>query len=307
MIGVALWAVLQGGGGDLTVQGRVVRVDGGDTVAVAGTMVLLHRVSAEAQGVLDSARSDGAGHYRIQAPLDSGVVWLVSARHQGLEYFAPPIDIALAEAGGSVTIEVADIDSTAPIGIVSRHLIVGSPAPDGTRDVVDLVVLRNASGRTRAMPDSSTPSWQLALPPFAANIRLGDADFTPDRFDLHGDTLFLHAPVPPGDRQFFLQYQIAPNTRRFAIPLDQPIETLTVLAEEPSVEIGPPLVRADEREMEGRRFVRWAGAFEGPEGVMEVVLPGGGGAPTWALPALIGVFALLLIGIAVRVALPRSG
>lgn len=306
MIGLAVWAVLQGGGGDLTVQGRVVRVDGGDTVAVAGTMVLLHRVGAETQGVVDSVRSDGAGHYRIRAALDSGVVWLVSARHQGLDYFAPPVDPALAAAGGSVDIEVSDIDPTAPIGIVSRHLIVGGPAPDGTRDVVDLVVLRNASGRTRAMPDSTIPSWQLALPPFAANIRLGDADFTPDRFDLHGDTLFLHAPIPPGDRQFFLQYQIAPSSRRFAIPLDQPIETMTVLAEESAVQVGAPLVRADEREMDGRRFVRWAGAFAGPEGVMEVVLPGGG-PPSWALSALIGVFALLLIGMAIRVALPRSG
>jgi hypothetical protein len=307
MLHLALWAVLQGGGGTVPVQGRVFRVADGDTVAVAATMVLLHRVGAETQGVFDSVRTDAAGRYRLQAPLDSGVVWLVSARHQGLEYFAPPVDTAFAAAGGSVDIEVADIDPNAPIGIVSRHLIVGGPAADGTRDVVDLVVLRNASGRTRAMSDSTIPSWQLALPPFAANIQLGDADFTPDRFDLHGDTLFLHAPVPPGDRQFFLQYQIAPSSRRFAIPLDQPVETLTLLAEEAALEVGPPLTRTDEREMDGRRFIRWVGAFEGPEMVMELVLPGGGEAPSWALPALIGVFALLLIGVAIRVALPRRG
>jgi hypothetical protein len=59
--------------------------------------------------------------------------------------------------------------------------------------------------------------------------------------------------------------------------------------------------------MDGRRFIRWVGAFEGPEMVMELVLPGGGEAPSWALPALIGVFALLLIGVAIRVALPRRG
>ncbi len=307
MIAVALLLLaLQSGGGDIPVHGRVLRVVGRDTLAVARATVFLHRVTPAVQGVIDSTTSDAAGRYRFRARADSGAVLLVSARHEGLEYFAPPIAPERATAGATFDIEVADLDAAAPVGIAARHLIVGGPAADGTRDVVDLVIVRNASGRTRAMPDSTIPVWQLALPAHAANVRLGDADFAADAFDLHGDTLFLHAPIPPGERQLFLEYQIVPATRIFRVPLDQPIEALSLLAEEDALTLTGPLTRTDVQEMEGRRFVRWTGTSATPA-VLVLTLPGGGGAPPWLLAALVGGFALLLVGVGVRLALLRRG
>jgi hypothetical protein len=289
------------------ISGRVIRVVAGDTVTVPGTMVLLHGVSPTVQGVIDSVRSDAAGRWRFRAAVDSGTVLLVSARHEGIEYFAPPVARERLDALPLVDVLVADLDPTAPVTIASRHLIVGGPAPDGTRDVIDLVVLRNASGRTRAMPDTATPTWQLVLPPHAANARIGDADFAADMLDLHGDTLFLHAPIPPGDRQLFLQYQIVPASRRFEIPMDQAITALTLMAEEEALEADDYLTRSGVEELEGRRFVRWAGAVPAGGGTLELSLPGRDAAPSWTLPALIGLFALLLGAAAWRVALPRRG
>ena len=243
----------------------------------------------------------------IRSATRSYSVLLVSARHEGIEYFAPPVARERLPSLPPLEVLVADLDSTAPVTVASRHLIVGGPAPDGTRDVVDLVVLRNASGRTRAMPDTATPTWQLVLPPHAANMRIGDADFAADMLDLHGDTLFLHAPIPPGDRQLFLQYQIVPASRRFAIPMDQAITTLTLMAEEDALEADAYLTRSGVEELEGRRFARWTGMVPAGGAALELTLPGRNAAPSWTLPALIGLFALLLGGAALRAALPRRG
>ncbi len=287
------------------VSGRVIRVVAGDTVVVPGAMVLLHGVSPTVQGVLDSVRSDGQGRWRFRPAVDSATVLLVSARHEGIEYFAPPVARERIATLPPLDVLVADLDATAPVTVASRHLIIGGPAPDGTRDVIDLVVLRNASGRTRAMPDTATPTWQFVLPPHAANTRIGDADFAADMLDLHGDTLFLHAPIPPGDRQLFLQYQIVPASRRFEIPMDQAITSLTLMAEEEALEVDRYLTRSGVEELEGRRFVRWAGAVPAAGDALELTLPGRDTAPSWTLPALIGIFALLLGVAAWRVALPR--
>jgi len=303
---VSLFAMLQAPEAR-PVNGRVIRVVAGDTVVVPGAMVLLHGVSPTVQGVLDSVRSDAQGRWRFRAVVDSATVLLVSARHEGIEYFAPPVARERLPGLPPLDVLVADLDATAAVTLASRHLIVGGPAADGTRDVVDLLVVRNASGRTRAMPDTAVPTWQLVLPPHAANMRIGDADFAADMLDLHGDTLFLHAPIPPGDRQLFLQYQIVPASRRFTIPMDQAIDALTLMAEEEGLMANRYLARSGAEELEGRRFVRWSGAVPSAGAELELTLPGRDAAPSWTLPALIGLFALLLGGAALRVALPRRG
>lgn len=304
---LGLVAALQVSEAPRPITGRVIRIVAGDTLPVPGAMVLLHGVSPTVQGVLDSVRSDALGQWRFRASVDSTTVLLVSARHEGIEYFAPPIPRERLRNPAPLDVLVADLDPSAPVALASRHLIIGGPAPDGTRDVVDLLVLRNASGRTRAMADSATPTWQLALPEHAANLRIGDADFSAEALDLHGDTLFLHAPVPPGDRQLFLQYQIVPATRRFAIPMDQAVEALTLMAEEEALGVGAFLARSGEEELEGRRFVRWSGAVPSGGAPLVLTLPGRDAAPSWTLPALIGLLVLVLGGAALRVALPRRG
>lgn len=299
-------ALLQVGGGELA--GRVVRVADGDTLAVPAATVLLHRVSAAAQGVVDSVRSDARGRWRFRPDPAAEGVLLVSARHHGIEYFAPPVAPEMLREGvAGLVVEVADLDATAPVSVAARHLIVGGPAPDGTRDVVDLVVLRNATGRTRAFADTAVPTWSLALPPHAANVRLGDADFAAELLDLHGDTLFLHAPIPPGDRQLFLQYQVVPATRRFVVPLDQPVEALSLLAEEAALEVEGPVRRVGEETMDGRRFVRWSGSAPAAGAGLTLVLEPGARAPGWIVPALVAVFALALAGLAGARRLPRRG
>lgn len=282
---------------DMAVAGRAVRAVAHDTVAAAGTRIYLHRVGANRQGVVDSAVARDDGSFRLRATLDSGEVLLVSGRWHGVEYFAPP-----ATPGEAVELMVVDTSSRAPVDVAARHVIIGGPAADGTREVVDLVVLRNRGIRTRTGGNDSTPSFRMPLPANVANMSLGDADFAADAFDVHDDTLALLAPIPPGDRQFFLQYQLPPGARALELPLDPAPDTLSILAEEPGLDVPPPLVAMGTEQMGGRSFARWSGRTGG---TVRVGLDGRGGTPGWLLPLLVVLIAVPLVLVTRVALLPR--
>lgn len=287
MIALALLLQLQVGG-PMEVTGRVVRLEGTDTLAASAARVVLHRVGAAVQGALDSTIAGADGGFRFRASADSGDVLLVSARWHGVEYFAPPL-----APGSSVTILVSDTASNVPLRVAARHIIIGGPAADGARDVVDLIVLRNSGSLTRSGRDSLTGSWSMALPPLVANLMVGDADFARDAFDVHDDSLHLFAPVPPGDRQFFLQYQLAPGARSLDVPLSADIDTISVLAEEDDLDLSSGMARQGFEEMQGRRFTRWSGS--GSVASIRIGFPGQGDLPRWILPVLIAVVVMPLL------------
>lgn len=286
----------------VAVQGRVIRVLGADTLPAANARVVLHAVTPDSQGPVDSVLADVSGRFRLRSEVDSGAILLVSARWHGVEYFAPPV-----AAGATMTVLVVDTASSQAVQLAARHVILGGPAADGARDVVDLAVLRNPGPYTRVGGgDSLAPSWVLRLPPHVANLTIGDADFSPEAFDLHGDTLSLHAPIPPGERQFFLTYQLAPGARQFEIPLVPRPDTLSLLTEERGLDVAGGLVVMGNETVSGRSFERRAGGADLAQAV-RVSLPGGRTVPGWVLPTLIGAVALVLLVATSRILLPRRG
>ena len=298
---LALLAGLTGTTPDpVLVTGRVVRVVDGDTLAVGGASVVLHGVGPERQGPLDSLPSSATGAFRFRVTPDSGTILLVSARWAGIEYFAPPLS-----GSSDVTVVVVDTASTQAVELAARHLIIAGPAPDGARDVVDLFILANRGDRTRVAPDSLTATWRMPLPPHIANVTVGDADFSPEAFDVHGDTRLLHAAIPPGERQFFLSYQLAPGARTLDVPLGPRPDTMSILTEERDLRItgGPQPV--GEEEVAGRVFQRSTGGGERLAARVVVTLAGRTAAPGWTLYLLLGG---LLVGLALatrRALLPR--
>ncbi len=284
----------------VVVRGQVVRIIAGDTVVAPGARVTLHRIGTSQQGAIDSSATDATGRFQLRAEADSTDVLLVSANWHGVEYFAQPV-----VAGTPVTVVVVDTASTAVVGLAARHLIIGGPAQDGTREVIDLVVLSNRSGFTRVAMEDSGTTWRFRLPSQAANLVVGDADFAADAFDVHGDTLLLHAPIPPGERQFFLQYQLAPGTRLVNLPMLPHPDTLSVLTEEESVDVGPALVRVADEEVQGRRFLRYVGGAS-VDTALVLGFDRGAGMPGWLLPALVVVLGLVLVLATRRALLPRA-
>ncbi len=215
---------------------------------------------------------------------DTGAAYLVSARWAGVEHFAPPLG---SGDDASIVLMVADTSTSAPVGIAARHVVVSGPASDGARTVVDLVIVSNTGTLARVRAGDEIPSWSMLLPTDVVNVRVADSDFSPTAFDQHGDTLMLFAPIPPGQREIFIDYQLAPGVRSLEIPVDPSTVAFTLMSEE-SLGVETMVQRGDTT-VNGRDFHRWSASREVPPNVV-VRFP-----LVWAPRWLVGALAAGLV------------
>ena len=184
-------------------------------------------------------------------------------------------------------IVVYDTSSTAPVTLEARHLVLARPGDDGSRSVLDLVMLRNSSRLTRIAPDTLHPSWSAPLPRGTTGLQVSEGDVSPDAVTRRGDSLIITAPIAPGGKQLAIQYQVPPGRRVVELPVGQPGVSMNVLAEERDVRVsGAGLALADSQVIEGRSFQRWTGVVPA-SGDIRLVLPGTGAAPPWLLASLV--------------------
>jgi len=233
---------------------------GHDTVAVAGAEVTLHRVTVKTPGPIDSLRSDAAGRFRFRITPDSGVVYLVSARWEGIEYFATPFVVHADSPLPTLLAVVFDTSSTVPIQLVARHLIVSPPFADGTRDIVDLFVINNRGPATRVAPAADSVTWRAHLPPFAINVRAGNSEFSPDAFRFVDGESRLLAAIPPGQRDIEIDYQVPPNSPRFEVPVDVSADISNIISADRSIRVSGDFTRSD-TVIDKQPYARWQGTL----------------------------------------------
>jgi hypothetical protein len=279
----------------LAAQTRVIgQVTTVDSSPVRGARVVLHQVGQQRQGPIDSTRSDTRGRFSFVFRPDTTAFYLLSSNRAGIEYFSPPVATDRERADTGIRIVVYDTSTTIPVSLESRHLVLARPGEDGSRSVLDLVILRNAGRLTRVAPDTMRPSWSAALPLGTTGLKVSEGDISPDAVSRRGDSLFVTAPIPPGEKQLAVQYQVLPGREVVELPVDQPGVRVNVLAEEPEVRvIGGGLAPADSQVIEGRSFRRWTGVVPAA-GDIRLTLPGAGIAPRWILAALVAGLGLSL-------------
>ena len=267
-----------------------------DSTPVPGTRVVLHQVGRTLQGPLDSSRTDRRGRFRFAFRPDTSALYLLSVRHAGIEYFSPPVHTNPERPDTTIRILVYDTSSTAPVALEARHLVVTRPGEDGSRSVLDLVVLLNKGNRTRVAPDSVGASWVGLLPRGTMGLEVGESDLSPDAITRRGDSLLVAAPLAPGEKQVTVQYVVPAGSKELELPFTEPVSSVNVLAEENDVVVsGGSLALADSQVLQGRSFRRWAGAVPAG-GVLRVVLPGRSRVPEGLLPSLVGAVVLVLVG-----------
>ena len=283
-------------------EGLVLRPD---STPVSGVRVVLHRVGQVLQGPLDSTNTDRRGRFRFRFRADTSAIYLLSAQHSGIEYFSPPVHTNPARPDTAIRIIAYDTSSTAPVSIEARHLVVSRPGDDGSRNILDLIVLRNAGQRTRIASDSARPTWIGLLPRGTMGLELGESDVSPEAVDRKGDSLIVTAPIAPGEKQLTLEYLVPAGHSVLELALTEAVPMLNVLAEESDVVVsGGTLVFADSQTLQGRSFRRWSGT--GPTGgLVRVVLPGRPRAPEWILSALVAAVAVVLAAAGWRLATRR--
>jgi hypothetical protein len=270
--------------------GRVVRPVAADSVPVPGARVVLHRVGQLEQGPVDSTVAGPGGAFRFRFRADSGAVYLLSARYREIEYFSTPVHINAARPDTAIRLVVYDTSSRAPVTLAARHLVVPRPGEDGSREILDLVILSNTGSRTRVAPDSLGTSWAGLLPAASEGLDVGESDMSPEAVVRRGDSLLVSGPIAPGEKQLVLQYRLPAGARELRLPVD-PGARINLLVEEPGATVRGPLAVADSQQIQGRSFRRWSGV-PAARGSITVRLPGPpGGSQRWLAP-LVGAVAL---------------
>lgn len=245
----------------------MVRVARGDTLPVARQRVVLHHISREVQGPIDSVVTDPRGHFAFRFKPDTAALYLISARYAGVEYFSAPVHVNRLLPDTALVLVVSDTSKSQPVGLGSRHLLVSRPGKDGTRQVLDIVTLRNSGERTRVPTDSQTPSWAMALPVGVLHPEPGQSDFSADAMIVAGDTLKLFAPIAPGEKDLSIAYAVPARAREFGIPMPPAGGMVFVLLEDADARLRGSSVASvvDTQSVQGHRFWRWTAEVPRPE------------------------------------------
>ena len=275
--------------------GRIVLPRAKDTVSVPGARVVLHRIGRDLQGPLESMLADAAGRFRFRFRADTSALYLLSARYGDVEYFSPPVHTNPARPDTAVRLVVYDTSSAAPISVEARHIVVPRAGPDGSRSVLDLIVLANAGRFARVSPDSSRPSWRLLLPAGTGDMQVGEGDLSPDAIVREADTVKVLAPLAPGQKQVSLEYRVMPTRGTIAFAVGPAGAPVNLLVEERDARVsGGTLALADSQVIEGRHFRRWTGHVPAGGSVTVAFKGGSGGATRRTLVALVVPVAVAL-------------
>ncbi len=218
-------------------------------------------------GPVDSARTDPEGRYRLGvARSDSAALYMVSITYEGVTYFSDALHRRQVRDTIPALV-VFDTSSVAPpITVGQRHVVVRAAGEGGARSVLELVMLENPGTRTRIAGDSTQPLWSAALPAGVTEFQVGQSDVSADAIVRVGDSVFVTAPIPPGQKQIVFTYAL-PAGNELRLPLQAATARVLVLLEDTAATlVSGPLTRRGVETFEDSHFA----LFDG------VVPPGGG-------------------------------
>jgi hypothetical protein len=245
---------------------------------------------------MDSTRSDRRGRFDFSYRPDTASFYLASARYSGIEYFSAPLPTNPAHADTGLRIIVYDTSSTAPVELEARHLVLTRPGEDGSRSLLDLIILRNTGRLTRVAPDTGKGTWSVPLPVGTVGLQVRESDISSEALTRAGNSLTIGAALAPGEKQLTLEYQVPAGRESVELAIARAGLPLNVLVEEPGARVvGRGMLPADSQVIQNRSFRRWTGTVTAA-GPLRILLPGGRSTPSWLLPALVGGLALALAG-----------
>jgi hypothetical protein len=278
----------------VSVSGRALR-GGRDTVPLPNAWVVLHRVTRDSGGPIDSVRSDARGRYRL--PLrnaDSTGLYVVSVWYDSLASFSLPLNVV-----GRPAVHVEDLvvfptsTSGPPIRLARRLVTVARASEDGSREVLEILELENPGVTTRITRDTLRPTWAGRVPGNAGQLQSGQGDISPDAIIFRNDSVQVLGPIPPGPgKQLSYGYSLPAGTRSLALPIDQPTVEVNLLIEDTTAHVSAPGIQPlGVNEIEQRRFAAYKAGPLSPGDPVEISLPSTGFRPQAVLPYVIGVLA----------------
>jgi hypothetical protein len=245
---------------DAMVQGRVTTPGPTSEIGVPGVWVTVHRVGPDAQGPLDSVRTDATGRYSVKYRRfgSDEALYFAATVHRGIAYFSAPLRPGLTR-GDDAAITVFET-TTHPVAftVQGHHIVVSAPGPDGARNVVEVYELSNDTTVTAVGKDSLTPVWSAPIPRAASRFAGGQGDVASSSLEKRDGRVVMTAAFGPGVKQLSYSYSLPES----AFPLRFRNERLAVveevLLEEPGAQARAASLRArDSVHTQGHTFKRF--------------------------------------------------
>lgn len=237
-----LCALLVGASGSSAQELAVAELNGrvlvADSALTRGSVVL-HHVSRDAQGEIDSTAVAPDGTFRFRLPAvpdpERGDVYFASVRYAGILYFGSPVTVpiqldSLYEIRAWDTTLVALAGAALPVQ--ARNVFLEEQ--DGAWQVTDLFQVRNDTERTLVARDDGAV-WRYPLPPGALDPQVAQAEFAAAGPEFEEGALVVREAIPPGERIYVVRYGSADPF--LEIPMPGITEVVDVLVREPA----PPL------------------------------------------------------------------
>ena len=277
--------------------GRLVRVRGADTAAVAGARVVAHRVGQARQGPIDSGLTDARGGFRfVVAAPETGAVYVVSTLRDGIGYFSDPIAAGNATPA-ALTLVVFDTSSAGPpLEVGTRNVVVTRAGRE--RRVLDIYQVENPGDATRVAADSLGSTFSVRLPTGVTDPQSGASDIPASAIRFEGNRVLVSAPFPPGDKQVVISYTLPAGVNSFEVPVDQATGEVDLMLEDSTAQPSDPLRPTDPVAIEGHTFRRYAASGMAAGSSFKVRFSDRGSSRRATLFAALAAGALLLAGAA---------
>ena len=291
------------------VSGRIVRPGTRKMDPVADAWVVLHRVGPDRAGPLDSVRSDVRGRYsfRYERTGSEDALYFVSASHDGIAYFTPPLTEANVSGDDG---EIAVFDTTSgrvPLSVRGHHVVVSAADANAQRSIVEVYDVSNDTSVTRVAPDDNPAhaTWQVHIPPTATGFKVGQGDISPAAVTSANGLVSVFAPLAPGIKQISFSYSLAAESFPLKLPLEQDTGIYEVMIEEKAGSVtGPRLKEVDPVTVDERNFRRFLASDVPRNSVTVVDLPAP--PPAHSVDSRYLVALTLVIGGAMILALARA-
>lgn len=232
--------------------------------ALPDVQVVLHQVSSDFAGEIDSIQAGADGRFTLRLPRvpDHGVstdVYFASVRYRGLLYFGEAIT-SPAQLDSLYIVQAYDTLSAPPGGaqipVAQRSLFLDKL--DTGWQVTDVFQLDQDADRTLFSPSEGVV-WSYPLPEGAQDFQVGQSEMAPDATRFADGRMELYSPIPPGERFYMVRYSLSQDD--FSLPLPGETRRLEIMVREPGPEVSfPPLSPGPPVELEpGNVFRRFQG------------------------------------------------
>jgi hypothetical protein len=205
---------------DLRLEGRVLEGD----IPAEGGIVVLHSVSPDSAGEVDSVRVAADGSFELVLPgiPDAEVrsqIYFASIQYEGVLYFGTAITQA-EQLDSLYTIQVFGSEEVPRQGlqlpITARNLFL-ELSVDGWWIATDMIAMENVGLKTLVAAEDGIV-WSYPLPPGAESAIMGQGELPPDAVSFEGGRISVSAPIPPGERTILIRYNLPDLEATIPVP-----------------------------------------------------------------------------------------